>query len=378
MDNIIGFQIKKANIIDIDLDIKDAIMEINIYESIDEIHYHGTMAIIDNYGLIEDFKLQGNESMELELLMYNKDSSDTYEINLFNIDKINLPKNGSGNSVIVVTFVSKGYYATIDKRYSEHHEGNHTAIIESLFKRIGESINVIDESASASPLIIPNLKFNQSINFLLNKTVSHNNEKFYVYQTLSKGYIAQSISNMKEQDSIIKYSYRIRDVSPTETQKNQGDYTNILDYEVVNYKGVGEDRLSGYNSGSSEVFNIYSRISEKRFVSSGEGGEVGAKHIFRVTSGVGLSTFGSQELDKYHKTNKQMHETNIRLMVPGNIDVAAGNKITIQLPTHSVLTNTEDDINHSISDEYLVINTHHKFTMDTYVTAIEAIRIIQV
>ena len=380
MINVKSYVLTKAILTkgELTTDIVNSILEINMYESIDTIHAHGSCAIIDNYGLIEKLNLEGGEDLEFQIgNIYDTDTT-SYKFKIYSIDRIILPADGAGVSTITIRIVSNGYYNAMNTRIAEYFNGSYTKWLKDITDELlREVVTIKENTTSVFATVIPNLKFNDAVKFILKKTISSNFDGFYMFETFNSSYLLQTISHMHRELPKWTYSYSVRSANPTETHKNSSDLYNILDYSIEEYSNKLEDETNGFYSGKSQQFNIYTRVLREEIVASTIDQFGHSKYMFKLeslTSDNDRSTFAENALRKYQKHNSSLNTVKLKLTIPGNKKMSAGDKITINLPSNSVLTNINDNSkNTKLSGDYIVKTIRQKYTMNDHVTIIDVL-----
>ena len=203
-------------------DIRNLMLECNIYESITSNFLMGEIAIADAIGLLENAKIFGQETLRIRFAMPTgkrpAGPDDDLIDQVFRIYKVSgIHRIGQNTTVYKLSFCAPELIHAKRIRISEAHRDslskiatklakNHLGIIpigagESFPKRRPFFENVIGSPGEQYHVVIPNWTVNYAINWLCQQAQGEGyftgfQDSFFFFQTARGGYRVQSLSDM--------------------------------------------------------------------------------------------------------------------------------------------------------------------------------------
>jgi hypothetical protein len=204
-------------------DIRELMLECNIYESITSNFLMGEIAIADAIGLLENAKIFGQETLRIRFAMPtgNRPAGPDDDLidQVFRIYKVSgIHRIGQNTTVYKLSFCAPELIHAKRIRISEAHRDslskiatkiaiNHLGIIpikpDEDFPKLRPFFeNIIGSPGEQYHIVIPNWTVNYAINWLLQHAqgedyLSGFQDSFFFFQTARGGYRVQSLSDMK-------------------------------------------------------------------------------------------------------------------------------------------------------------------------------------
>ena len=203
-------------------DIRNLMLECNIYESITSNFLMGEIAIADAIGLLENAKIFGQETLRIRFAMPTgkrpAGPDDDLIDQVFRIYKVSgIHRIGQNTTVYKLSFCAPELIHAKRIRISEAHRDslskiatklaiNHLGIIpigagKAFPKRTPFFENIIGSSEEQYHIVIPNWTVNYAINWLCQQAQGEGyftgfQDSFFFFQTARGGYRVQSLSDM--------------------------------------------------------------------------------------------------------------------------------------------------------------------------------------
>ena len=204
-------------------DIRELMLECNIYESITSNFLMGEIAIADAIGLLENAKIFGQETLRIRFAMPTgkrpAGPDDDLIDQVFRIYKVSgIHRIGQNTTVYKLSFCAPELIHAKRIRISEAHRDslskiatklakNHLGIIpigagERFPKRRPFFENIIGSPGEQYHVVIPNWTVNYAINWLCQQAQGEDKttgfqDSFFFFQTARGGYRVQSLADMK-------------------------------------------------------------------------------------------------------------------------------------------------------------------------------------
>ena len=280
-------------------DIRDMLIECNLFESIHHNFLMGELIIGDAVGLKENAKLFGQESLRLRFRQPAGVHDDTDEEDvidqIFRIYKITNEKRVDETSVVYqIYFTSPEFLKSKRVRISQALRGSmtdmaakiaedHLGIVNEVKDKKLEPYFEIREKSQGDNyhFVVPNWTANYTINHLCSEaqgvdSKSGLSDSFYFFQTANGGYRIQSLANMMELEYAggrpFVYSQALSDADKKNTSfdksdgEDVGEGRRILDYQVSSSANVLEGTMNGlFASRQITLDNTYQFYIDKSF-----------------------------------------------------------------------------------------------------------------
>jgi hypothetical protein len=252
-------------------DIKNLIIDIDIFESIEKQYLTGIVIMLDDNNLYSQINFTGIQTLKLGFRLPEKEYKTVYK--KFYIDKIvkNIRATDREASIMFhiiedIGFVSE--YINVNKALSGKGSEIITNLVRDYFDRTVKFIDQdqITESQQPFKIIVPNLTPIETINWVLDRMSADDGSPFYIYSTLSGVEIGDDKTNsglfLKNWQTMFKQLNRVQypftfssaEVNRTSASIEQqmfiiqshydndvGDITTINDSGFINSKFLFHD-----------------------------------------------------------------------------------------------------------------------------------------
>ena len=256
------------------------ITELNIFEDIENNAVTGSMYIIDNYNIISQAELQGNERLSFKLSTPGRQAAGFVHVvdatektgYPYHIYAVKQRKPASEKTMVYeVLFASRELMVNTRMRVNRAYTG---MLASSAIKilRDDNGINtkkrfLYEPTRNSDTIVMPNLRPFDAINLLASKALSGNAKGagYYFYET-TKGFYFRSIENMIAEQStdprkverIFKYE------KPTLTgqigaRKFKTQNSIVIEYRFLQHFNTLENQALGTYASNVITYNIYDK-----------------------------------------------------------------------------------------------------------------------
>ena len=279
-------------------DIRNQLIELNLYEGIQQPFLAGEIVVGDTVGLRENAKLFGQESLRLRFKQPTGSNDETDEADVidqvFRIYKITNEQRIDENTVVYqMQFCSPEFLESRRKRVSQALRGSMTDMAAKIAEdHLGIANEVKDtklepyfelrekSQGDSFHVVVPNWTVISTINHLCKEaqgvdSASGFTDSFFFYQTANGGYRIQSLSSMLDQEYAggrpFVYSQAASDNPDKETPYDSTDESTGMGRRILDYKvSKSADVLSATNGGmfasrQVTVDNTYQFFVDKSF-----------------------------------------------------------------------------------------------------------------
>lgn len=422
--DIVEATLSKYNLPGNGLDITALITSINITENITKNSIEVAITVVDTVGLLVDYPLRGEEILILSLKDPMMEMPLHFELFIYSISNINLMHNNDGARYILNATTRMSFQAGIRKVVSSF-EKPASMIVKTIFEQTYDKIDTtsenilsvrgfngssnyeifklsdnrsltVEDTESIVKCIIPNYSPQKAMNFLANRSISHDSSpscSFKFYETKS-GYmfvtdeflIRQALRN-ENGNQVKKFYYNpFQELDPLKIEQQ---YNKIKLIDIINYVDTVSDLNSGtYNSRILEIDALYGRISDVRFDKNKyakvfPGIDSGRKSDLHTTDFT--NTFFNEENERLYvflkdydtysdvqlkgnqyipeiavnrmAYNYRIEQIKIRAAVDGRLDISVGDVIYLTIPELTTDINREES--KKLAGNYLISGVTH-------------------
>ena len=281
-------------------DIREMMLQCNIYENIRNNFLSGEIAIADAVGLLENAKIFGQESLRIRFKQpYGKGDKtpeeDTID-QIFRIYKVSgIRRMGQNTTVYKLNFGSPELIHAKRIRVSQALRGSMTDMAGRLGKdHLGIAIDksLVDKAPKLTPyfqvreksqgdkyhVVIPNWTINYAMNWCCSQaqgidSQSGLQDSYFFFQTANGGYRIQSVASMMGVEYLAgdPFTYapaanNKTDLAWDETEKGIGPGRRILDYTIGSGANVLEGIMDGlFAQKQTTIDNTYKYQTEKTY-----------------------------------------------------------------------------------------------------------------
>jgi hypothetical protein len=225
-----------------DIDIKEIVTDVEIYEDIGLPFLTGTIVLVDKSKFINDVDILGAEKITVVISSTVEGSKSVEKI--FYISRIlNTIRNDDHTEVVNLEIVEDIFYTSNLKNVNKYYSGFGTTILQKIAKTyLSREINVINSAPGYMNLIVPNMEPLEALLWIKNRVTTKNGYPFYLFSTL-----ANKKLNLVDLETLLSFS-----------PINNTAYRGFEAAGVSPAPGVQRRILNNYQFEESE--NMYSLI----------------------------------------------------------------------------------------------------------------------
>ena len=261
------------------------ITELNIFEDIENNAVTGSMYLLDNYNIVTEAGLQGNERLSFKLSTPGRqragfnhivDASEEtgYPYHIYAVKQ----RRPASEKVMVyeVLFASRELMMNTRKRVNRAFKGRLDAqVIKILRDKNGINTRkriLLEPTRNRDTVVMPNLRPFDAINLLASKALSGNakGSGYYFYET-TKGFYFRSVENMIADQSTDprKVTRVFRYERPTSTpslgaRRFDTQRTNVIEYRFLQHFNTLTNQALGTYASNVITYNIFDKSYDSR------------------------------------------------------------------------------------------------------------------
>jgi len=249
------------------IDIKQLVVQFDLYESIYNKFVTARMVIGDGINLLKNYRVNGQEFIRISCKMDDgeKVSDAPYSIDkTFQIHKIHNVKRKGVLEVYEVELVSPRQFYTLRSRISRSYRGTYNDILVHLLTKEGSfKVDEFDYALPTSPevqFIVPNWTIDKTVDFICQQADSTSAEGdgapafhrgFFFFQSLNGGFRFMDIDGMMKLEQPATFTYGI-----TQDKENPKDKNfQIIDFHNPQLFDTLEGTRSGTYSGRQMTYD---------------------------------------------------------------------------------------------------------------------------
>jgi hypothetical protein len=393
------------------LNIKNLIIEFNLYEDIFSIGTTGDVVVNDSNDLLSFLSLTGNEyiSFLLEKPALETSIEKTYKL----ISVSNRRMTNDTNETYLLHFCAEEIPLSEQYRVSKSYKNKKVSeivrdICENYLnintnKQISYNPLRIEETKNTLDLIVPNLKPFDAINWLSNYAQSSNiaSPSTYLFFQNYFGFNFQSLQSLYEFPAFKTYNYEPKNLASESDNRVKDlakDLQNVISYEVIDQfnslnsittgsfanKLISVDLINqSYDETEfdyqkyfpfSKHLNGYSLLPNAKnsqgdtvnktpdgYLKLVTGIQKQSRNPYVLSKAVSIK---NTEIEKYipHRTSEMslLTSNRIRLIVPGDPLISVGRNIIFNMPSIGLRDNGGKNNDTYLSGKYLITSVRHK------------------
>ena len=394
--------------------VKNLMLELNIYESINSPHLTGDLTIRDTMNHRSNLSMTGQE--EIQFVLSTNDESEEIDFKtvrgrIYRIS--NVISTSATEQVYTLHFVTKDAMRNTQTRVKSAYKGSSDVIVSNILTNVLKSkTSFFAEPSNHFMHILGNLRYPfEFIRMCARRSVSNDHaDKSYLFYENHRGYNFASRSKLFFDAPFAKRpvhesfftSYQRPKVDTPEEMRT------LLSYRIVTQQDVLRDNINGLLNNSHYNFNRTGKSLSKK-ISSYEtyanDRDLDGSPIYTETpekdsdrlfdfpdSTITLGSFdpylhtqSTSDVTSYTNTNPNqpdsMRETlasniKIKIELHGNSNLAAGDTIQLDIPNHEPIVNSQDTDVHDVflSGTYIIENIVHKVDPQSYKCVCDCVR----
>ena len=263
------------------VDIRDMVIELNIYESIYKNAVTGTLAIFDTANLIQNIPLQGTERLMFKLSTPGTQNNSNLTIdatettgNPFHIYKLSDRQElKEGVESYLLHFCSREMFRNMRHRVSKAYNGNLDSSAVQIFtdeQRLdGKKQFKVEPTRNQDKIVMPNVRPFKAINMLASRALSKNGKSAgYLFYETTKAFYFRSFENMLATLSVFPRDEEIEvNYSPKNVGAGQGKFKvsqeynmfNVDNYSFNQHYDTASNTIGGTYASNIIMHNIYDK-----------------------------------------------------------------------------------------------------------------------
>jgi len=215
------------------IEIKNMVIELNIYESIYKNAVTGTLVILDTTNIIQNLPIQGTERLVFKLSTPGTKNNSNLVIdatettgNPYHVYKISdRQEMKEGVESYVLHFCSREYFRNMRTKVSKAYNGELSTSAVQIYtdeERLdGKKPFKIEPTRNSDKIVMPNVRPFDAINMLATRALSKNGKSAgYLFYETTKAFYFRSMENMMATQSLFP---RDEEIELTYSPKNVGD-----------------------------------------------------------------------------------------------------------------------------------------------------------
>lgn len=395
--NASDYEIKALTLVTSDgvvLDLRNLMVELDIYEDIFSPCMSGSMVMGDALDLISTNKMHGNEFLVVSIDKPTLNSPITKTFRIYRIGERTLGSNGLQNYTIY--FCSEEFFLSTQILVSKSYRGLRIdqMVNDLLLNKLltpPDKVKVIEQTAGTFNLIVPRMAPLEAVSWLLPRAYNNNKNLFLFFENRD-GYNFISYESLLQITPYDNYTFNVKlDQDPVKNSNTFNLLTVTEDFNVI------KAMRSGAFSSTLATYDIVNRrLTATNFnvgqlpTSTTLNGTLPANDfktrlgnsLFSTTDNMMKFTIATDADPTVNgaKMNKWLPQTAARLgllntfkmigVIPGDIMVKAGMIFNLTMPKMEIQDKTTT-IDNMRTGRYLVSSVHHKFVQSISTTVVE-------
>ena len=395
--------------------IRNNVMELNIYESIDSPMMSGNIILRDGFNHRQNMGLTGQE--EIEFTLQTNDKTDiidfkTFRGRVYKIDKI--IGTTDNQQIYTIHFISMEGMRNIQNKVLSAYSGSSDEIVTRILSDvINTKKPLFIQNSTNFQKVLGNTMYPFEFIDMLSRRSSKGSTHGFVFYENHKGYNfhswdgfamdfngvdrepVESFFNTQsyEKTDTITEMRSLRDFAILRTQDTLRDYSDGLlaathtAYDRLNktqtnteYNYITQHESTPHIDGPNPLYTrtpeqpyktLYDYVLANRSVTTSDP----SLHVQSATDERNYDN-NSTNLTKRNMRALSAESLRIKIQVHGNSSLAAGSLIHVDLPNYEPLTQQRDDRVHDLymSGKYVIAQINHKVSPTGYVSICECIK----
>lgn len=397
------------------VDLRLIFTDLNLFQDIFSNIMSGNVTVTDSTNIFAYLVQSGNEFLQIAL---DKPGLNQPINKTFRVYNRQITPMSPSNQAIKLSFCSEEMLVSKSLSFSKRYDGMLvsdmvTDIVNNVLKN-SKPINVIESTNTIQSLTVPYYTPFQAINWLASQATSSYVGATYMFYEDNNGYNFQSIQKMMDSNVVATYNYSTKNIADDNSNL---DFFDVSSYEIVKTPNTLESLTTGRNSSrlltldllrqkftvgdlnGQDLFNssvtlgnapAYNNFQNRLKDQSSD--SYGAHRKFYPTNiGRNQSSYIQSKGIPNHPTGvenwllernaqiMQLMGNRIKVVIPGNNMLNAGQVIQYNMPSIEPQTGTTDGSIERKLDPYmtglwLITALRHRVTVRTFETVLELSR----
>ena len=405
------FKIKEISIVSKfgKFDISSLFVELNIFDSIMMPCMSGNIALKDSVGLSKRLLFDGSEYLKVNISKSGEDDVTTI-LKSFRIYKQTNRKNVNQNTEIyVLHFVSEELIFSEQQKINQHYSGTYDKIVVSVLKDYLKvpikKIGIVEKPKGIHNSIIPLLTPFETVQWLSKRAVSADNKANFLFFENKVGFNFVTLSTLISSGPILRINFDVKNLNDSVDK----EFLGIRDFNFTVSFDFLENTRNGFFANKFIGFDVLTRNVEIT--------RLDINNTFNKNKTLNKNPMASAGLNRQNKNASQMHDSKVvlypyqtsrfnttyvknsdnatatiiddthtyipqrkailnnllqrrmNITLPGNFAISSG--FVLNLNAHSFSLNEGDNIDKSLSGNYLIVGTRHMIKPDRHETICE-------
>ena len=405
------FEIKKLAIVSKfgTFDISGIFAELNIFDSILMPCMSGNIAVKDSIGLSKRLLFDGSEYLIVNISK-SGESTSTNIFKNFRIYKQTDRKNVNQNTeMYILHFVSEEMIYSEQQKVNQHYIGTYDQIAVSVLlnylKVSNKKIGIVEKTRGVHNSIVPLLTPFETVQWLSKRAVNSDNKANFLFFENKVGFNFVSLSTLYSNNPLLTINFDAKNLSDTIGNEFLGvrnfNFTVSFDFLESVRNGFFANKFIGFDILTRTIQTTYldinntfkkgKTLNDYPIASAAQNREnKDASEMY--DSKIVLYPYQTSRFDtSYVKKNDNKSATIIddthtyipqrkallnsllqrrmNITLPGNFAISSG--FVLNLNAHTFSLNDSDNIDKSISGNYLIVGTRHMIKPDRHETICE-------
>ena len=405
------FKIKDISIISKfgKFDISSLFVELNIFDSVLMPCMSGNIAVKDSVGLSKRLLFDGSEYLTVNISKSNEIDVTTI-LKSFRIYKQTNRTNVNQNTEIyVLHFVSEELIYSEQQKINQYYSGTYDKIVVSVLKNYlkvpNKKIGIVEKPKGIHSSIVPLLTPFETVQWLSKRAVNVNDKANFLFFENKVGFNFVSLSTLISSVPILKINFNVKNLNDSVAS----EFLGIRDFNFTVAFDFLENIRNGFFANKFIGFDVLTRNVEIT--------RLDINNTFKKDKSLNQFPMASAGLNRENKNASQMYDSKVvlypyqtsrfdtsyvkkndnksatiiddthtyipqrkallnsllqrrmNITLPGNFAISSG--FVLNLNAHAFSLNDGDNIDKSISGNYLIIGTRHMIKPDRHETICE-------
>lgn len=399
------------------LDVSSLIIELNIYQDINE-HYLQCEAVFSDALRLFHTIENGFTGAEMLIVSFrNRTDLDDIEFNdyVFGLYELSDRQQLDQDEVYLLSGISIEAYSSTVQKISRAYGRNSSTTITNMIENISNEFILSDsaktiyrdlstgisytidkqidleQTEGLHSLIIPDLSVDGSIDFLINEADSVDHIPLFVFYEDKDGFKLRNISTLVEQEATATYAhfpFNFDLNNHTVSNEKEYDFERIMSFAVIKQTNLLENAQKGLFKSTVTQVDLHKKsfntttfdYKNNKFKSLNSGSILGS---ITSDSSVDITMTSRKEQDasdtyyakEQHRPKKidqfysqrqaykrHIFNTIIEVTIPGNSELTVGQTLTLKFPIINDIQDTAQEVDKYLSGQYLITKLRHKMT----------------
>lgn len=390
------------------MDITSLVEQFNIHEDILSPFLNGDITIVDGLSMVSKLPIIGQERIAISFRSsFNKETK-VVEFDVYRVSRID--ENADDKSQMYTLFLSSPEFIENKKRkVSQSFEDQHDVIVEKIYNNYlktedydysfegGKPIRIPEKCEDNDRVVFPTWNPIRAINWIAQKARSSFNTRectYLFFERMGEGFYFMPLTGLSQKQTQFKYFRASPQYATVDGQKDVVlPILSINDYVVENDHNVIESMNQGRYLSSLNYYDAFTREYGTRTYSlnrdydnvrhvevSQPTNNLNIPNYTSASASLSYSPRNTQRIDdipdysidvalKRNAQLSQFKEHLVRVSVPGNSNIHAGDVIQLEIPSKDAPRDERKTIDQSVSGRYIIQSVRHRVVMNNEYTS---------